>query len=78
MATSCNLENVQQALNTGDPIKKRQPLFVRTLPDGTPGESRDVFWVQLLQTAKGLADGTREWRNCFLATAIRLGFETSV
>ena len=26
----------------------------------------------------GLADGTREWRNCFLAAARGLGFETSV
>ena len=25
-----------------------------------------------------LADGTREWRNCFLAAARGLGFETSV
>ena len=25
-----------------------------------------------------LIDGTREWRNCFLATARGLGFETSV
>ena len=38
-------------------MKKGQPLFVRMLPDGTPGESRDVFWVQLLQTADGLAHG---------------------
>ena len=44
---------------------------------GVPGESRGV-WVQLLKTVDGLADGTREWRNCFLATARRLGFETSV
>ena len=26
----------------------------------------------------GLADGTREWVDCFLATARELGFETSV
>ena len=46
-------------------------------PDGVPGESREV-WVQLPKTVNGLADGTREWRNCFLATARGLGFETSV
>ena len=46
-------------------------------PDGVPGEPRGV-WVQLLKTVKGLADGTREWRNCFLAAARGLGFETSV
>ena len=34
--------------------------------------------MQLLKTVSGLADGTREWRNCFLATARGLGFETSV
>ena len=58
--------DVQQAFNTGDPIKREQPLFVRMPPDGVPGEPRDV-WVQLLKTVNGLADGTREWRNCFLA-----------
>ena len=46
-------------------------------PDGVPGVSRGV-WVQLLETVNGLADGTREWRNCFLAAARGLGFETSV
>ena len=46
-------------------------------PDGVPRESRG-FWVQLLKTGNGLADGTREWRNCFLAAARGLGFETSV
>ena len=45
--------------------------------DGVPGEPRSV-WVQLLKTVHGLADGTREWRNCFLAAARGLGFETSV
>ena len=69
--------DVQQAFNTGDPIKREQPLFVRMPPDGVPGESRDV-WVQLLKTVHGVADGTRERRNCFLATAGGLGFETSV
>ena len=69
--------DVQQALNIGDPIKREQPLFVRMPPDGVPGESREV-WVQLLKTVNGLADGTREWRNCFLATARGLVFETSV
>ena len=38
--------DVQQALNTGDPIKRTEPLFVRMPPDGVPGESRGV-WVQL-------------------------------
>ena len=69
--------DVQQAFNTGDPVKREQPLFVRMQPDGVPGESRDV-WVQLLQIVNGMADGTREWRNCFLAIARGLGFETSV
>ena len=46
-------------------------------PDGIPSESREV-WVQLLKTVNGLADGTRERRNCFLATARGVGFETSV
>ena len=46
-------------------------------PDGVPGEPRGV-WVQLFETVNGLADGTREWRNCFLAAARGLGFETSV
>ena len=69
--------DVQQAFNTGGPIKREQPLFVRMPPDGVPGESRDVR-VQLLKTVNGLADGTREWRNCFLAKARVLGFETSV
>ena len=69
--------DVQQAFNNGDPIKREQPLFVRMPPDGVPGEPRDV-WVQLLKTVNGLADGTREWRHCFLAAARGLGFETSV
>ena len=69
--------DVQQAFNTGDPIKRKEPLFVRMPPDALPGESRGV-WVQLLKTVNGLADGTREWRNCFLAAARGLGFETSV
>ena len=69
--------DVQQALNTGDPIMRKQPLFVRMPRDGVPGVSRGV-WVQLLKTVDGLADGTREWRNCFLAAARGLGFETSV
>ena len=69
--------DVQHAFNTGDPIKREQPLFVRMPPDGVPGESREV-WVQLLKTVNGLADGTREWRNCFFATARGLGFETFV
>ena len=37
-----------------------------------------MFGVQLHKTVNRLADGTREWRNCFLATSKRLGFETSV
>ena len=40
--------------------------------------NRVEVWVQLLKTVNGLADGTREWRNCFLATARGIGFETSV
>ena len=53
----------QQASSTDAPIKREQPLFVRMPPDRVPGESRDV-WVQLLKTFNGLADGTRERRNC--------------
>ena len=34
--------------------------------------------MQLLKTVNGLADGTRESWNCFLAAARGLGFETSV
>ena len=34
--------------------------------------------MQLLKTVNGLADGTKQWRNCFLATCRGLGFETSV
>ena len=78
MDTSCNSGRyVKQAFNNGDPIKREQPLFVRMPPGGVPDESREV-WVQLLKTVTGLADGTRDWRNCFLATARGLGFETSV
>ena len=69
--------DVQQAFNTGDSIKREQPLFVRMPPDRVPSESRDV-WVQLLKTVNGLDDGTGEWSNCVLATARGLGFETSV
>ena len=69
--------DVQQAFNTGGSIKREQPLSVRMQPDGVPGEPRDV-WVKLLKTVNGLADGTRECRNCFFATARNLGFETSV
>ena len=71
------LGDVQQAFNTGDLIKRGQPLFVRMPPDGIPGESREV-WAQLLKKVDGLADGTREWRNGFFATARGIGFETSV
>ena len=69
--------DVHQAFNTGNPIKREKPLIVRMPPDGVPGEPRDV-WVKLLNTVNRLADGTREWRNCFLAAARGLGFETSV
>ena len=34
--------------------------------------------MKLLKTVNGLVDGTTEWRNCFLAAARGLGFETSV
>ena len=68
---------MQQAFNTGDPIKRGQPLFVRMPPDGIAGELGEA-WVQLLKTGNGLADGTSEWRNCFLATARGIGSETSV
>ena len=41
--------DVQQAFNTGDPIKREQPLFVPVPPDDVPSESLDV-WAQLLRT----------------------------
>ena len=56
---------------------REQPLFVRMPPDGVQ-VNLVKFWVRLLKTLNGLADGTREWRNCFLAAARSLGFETSV
>ena len=40
--------DAQQAFNTGDPIKRKEPLFVRMPPGGVPGEPRGV-WVQLLK-----------------------------
>ena len=46
-------------------------------PDGVQGEYRQIL-VLLPETVNGLADGTREWRNCFLAAARGMGFETSV
>ena len=56
--------DVQQAFNTGDPIKREQPLCVRMPPDQIPGEPRAV-WVKLLKTVNLLAHGTREWRIFF-------------
>ena len=41
-------------------------------------KSLEVFGCSCLKTVNGLADGTRERRNCFLAAARGLGFETSV
>ena len=41
-------------------------------------ENLVVFGCSCLKTVDGPADGTREWRNCFLAAARGLGFETSV
>ena len=77
MDTSYISGTCSKRFNTGDLIKREQPLFVGMPPYGVPYESHEV-WVQLLKTVNGLADGTREWRNCFLATARGLGFETSV
>ena len=59
---------VQQESDTGDLIKRGQPLFVRMPPDGVPGESGEV-WVQLFKKVHGLSFDTRKWRNGFLATA---------
>ena len=59
-------QRTQVAICRCDPIKREHTLFVRMPPDGVP------------KTVNGLADGTREWRNCFLAAARGLGFETSV
>ena len=39
---------VRQAFSTGDPIKRKRPLFVRMPPDGVPRDSRGV-WVRLLE-----------------------------
>ena len=59
------------------PDQERTTTLRQNAADGIPGESREV-WVQLLGKVNGLADGTREWTNCFLATARGIGFETSV
>ena len=66
MEISYSLGTYSRRLTLG--TRSREPLFVRMPPDGVPGELRDA-WVKLLKTVNGLADGTREWRNCFLATA---------
>ena len=50
--------DVQQAFNTGDPIKRKEPLVIRMPPDGVPGESRGA-WVQLLKIDNGLAQGSK-------------------
>ena len=51
--------DVQQAFNTGDLIKRGQPLFVRMPPDGIPGESREV-WVQAAQEGQWTWSMTQE------------------
>ena len=77
MDTSCNSGMCSRRSTLETRSSEKEPLFVRKPPDGIPGESREV-WVQLLKTVSALADGTREWRYCFLATARGLVFETSV
>ena len=72
MDTSLQFGNVRRAFDAGDPTKRKEPLSVRIPPDGVPREPRGV-WVQLLKTINGLADGRREWKNCFLAAARGLG-----
>ena len=46
-----------------------------------PDRAMDTRWARIWkpdETGQGTTlDGTREWRNCFLATARGLGFETS-
>ena len=73
-------------LQFGDVHSKRSTLGTRPRENnhslseclnGVPGEPRGV-WVQPFETVNGLADGMREWTNCFLAAARGLGFETSV
>ena len=59
------LGDVQQASNTGDVIKRGQTLFVRMLPDGIPGESREV-WVQLFKKARGIGLETSVLEPCVL------------
>ena len=77
MDTSYNSGMCSRRSNTGGPIKREQPLFVRMPPDGITGKSREV-WVQLLKKVHGLSDDTRKWWNGFLTTARGIGFETSV
>ena len=78
MHTSYIFGDVQQAFNTGDPIKRKEPLFVRMPPDGVPGESRDV-WVQLPKTVNGQARWHERMEELFPFCSKRgLGFETSV
>ena len=48
MDTNCSLVMHSRHFNTGDPIKRKESLFVRMQPDGVPGEPRGV-WVQLLK-----------------------------
>ena len=45
--------DVQQAFDTGDLIKREQPLFVRMPPDGVPGESREVSGCSCLKQSMG-------------------------
>ena len=77
------LGDVQQAFNTGDPNKRKEPLFVRMRPDGVPGESR--LWTGRLHERMeelfpccsrlgavcfGLEEGSRQspsWSNVSLS-----------
>ena len=64
-------------INHGDPIKRKEPPFVRMPLDGVTGEPRGV-WVQLLKTVHGLADGTRESGGTVSLLQPEVWFEISV
>ena len=64
--------DVQRAFIAGDPIKRKEPLFVRMPPDGVPGKSRGV-WVQLRKTVNRLADGHEKMEELFPCCSQRSG-----
>ena len=55
--------DVEQAFTNGDKLNRSKPLFVQAPPEGLPGVGPNCI-VQLEKTVYGLADGTREWKDC--------------